>query len=351
MSENLPKKETSDEIDLLVIFNQFGKAISKVYNGVLSILKSLFSMLIYALKPIVSNIIIIGVSMVIAAGIGYALDKTKDPVYVSQMIVRPYFESKYPLVNKINMYNSLLKDKDYETIKDVFGLTTEEAKTIVSIEVAQGPETENSKLVKYNKFLKSLDSVNAAKLSYDDFIKNRSIYNGDVFEIEVLSTNKTIFRSLENGLNSIFENDYSLKIKQKRDSLIGIDQTRIRNSLKEADSLKKVYINVIEEESRSESNSGRITSDGVSLIQERVNTREYDLLEKQIKLRQDLSKLESQKVQRDVLFDTVSSFQEIGTRHVNIFRIYTIVLPILTFILLILGFIFAKTFKFIKDYE
>lgn len=351
MSENLPKKETSDEIDLLVIFNQFGKAISKVYNGALSILKSLFSMLIYALKPIVSNIIIIGVSMVIAAGIGYALDKTKDPVYVSQMIVRPYFESKYPLVNKINMYNSLLKDKDYEKIKDVFGLTTEEAETIVRIEVAQGPETENSKLVKYNKFLKSLDSVNAAKLSYDDFIKNRSIYNGDVFEIEVLSTNKTIFRSLENGLNSIFENDYSLKIKQKRDSLIGIDQTRIRNSLKEADSLKKVYINVIEEESRSENNSGRITSDGVSLIQERVNTREYDLLEKQIKLRQDLSKLESQKVQRDVLFDTVSSFQEIGTRHVNIFRIYTIVLPILTFILLILGFIFVKTFKFIKDYE
>ncbi|MEH6536875.1 MAG: hypothetical protein V7719_10810 [Psychroserpens sp.] len=352
MSENSPKNNASDEIDLLVIFNQLGKSVNKVYKAFMSVLKSLFSMLIYALKPIVNNIIVIVILMVVAGGVGYAIDRTKEPVYMSQMIVRPYFESKYPLVNNIIMYNALLKDRDYEEIKEVFGLTTEEAESIISINIAQGPETDNYKLVKYTRFLKSLDSVNTIKLSYDDYIKNRSIYNGEIFEIEVFSTNKTIFRALEEGLKLSFQNSNSLKLKQKRDSLISIDKVRISNSIKEVDSLKKVYIDVIKEESSAENVSGRgVSTEGLSLIQERINTREYDLLEKQMKLRDEFSELESKEVQVDGMFDTVSGFQERGTKYVNIYRIYTIILPILTFLLLIFGYIFFKSFKFIKEYE
>jgi len=352
MSDNLQKNDNSQEVDLQVVFNQFGKVLNKAYNIFVLILKTLFSGLIYTLKPFVNNIVILLIIVAIAAGIGFAIDKTKTPIYESQMIVKPYFNSEYSLVNNIDMYNALLSDQDYDKIQDIFEISDNEAKSILSFSVEAGPETENHRLFKYNEFIKSFDSVNAARLSYEDFIENRSVYNGDVFEIEVLSTKKTIFKSLERGLKTAFYNENSLKSLKKRDSLVGINVLRIKNSLKEVDSLKKVYIEVMQEESKTDNtSSGVISKDGVSLVQERIATREYDLLEKQMSLQQELSRYESQKVQQDELFDTVSNFQEIGTKHKDFFKNYTLVFPILSFLLLILGYIFIKVFKFIKEYE
>lgn len=351
MSENLPKNNSPEDIDLVIIFNLIGKAINNFFKFILTILKFLFSNFIYALKPIINNIKIIVIALVIAAGIGYGLEKTKQDVYSSRMIVRPYFDSKYQLVTNINYYNALLEDKDYDKLEEIFGVSEEDAKQILSFEINPGPETENYKLLLYDKFVKTIDSVNAQKLDYEDFIENRSIYNGDVFEIEVMSFKKDIFRSLENGLNSTFANTYSVKKMQKRDSLIALQKQRIINSLKEVDSLKKVYINVITTESKSDEASPLVTKDGVSLIQERTNTREFDLLEKQITLRQELSNLEAKLVEEDVFFDTISSFQDVGTKYIEFTSKYTLVFPILILSLFVLGYLALKFFKFVKDYE
>lgn len=351
MSKELPQNNNSEEIDLGQLFNAIGKLFNKFFNLIGTILKAILTFFVFILKAIINNFKVIVVVLVVSAIIGFAIEKTQPEVYTSQMLVKPYFDSKYQLVTNINYYNALIREKDYKQLKELFDIDLNDSKEILDFEINPGPETENDKIVQYDEFVNSLDSIRAQDISFKDFIENRSIYSGEVFEINVKSTKKDIFRSLEKGLNSTFTNTYSKKKMQKRDSLIAIDKQRLLNSLKEVDSLKKVYINVMEIESKSE-NGGAVvpTKDGI-LLQEKTKTKEFELLEKQIALRAELSTLESQKVEEDVFFDTISSFQDVGAKYVSIWEKYSIIFPILSFLLLCLIFAAKNTIKFVNNYE
>jgi len=349
MSEKLPQQQTSEEIDLGQLFKLIGNAFDKLFKFFMSIFKGIFSVIVYALKAIVNNFKIIAISIVVAAIVGFAIEKTKKEVYTSQMLVKPYFDSKYQLVTNINYYNALLGEKDYDRFSEIFDINQEEAKEIIEFEIHPGPENENDQLIQYDKFLKSLDSLRRQEIGFEEFLENRSIYSGDIFEINVKSFKKDIFRSLEKGLNSTFTNTYSIKKMQKRDSLIAIQRERILASLKQIDSLKQVYIRVLEEESKV-SNS-YTTRDGMSFIQEKTQTKEYELLKEEDRLRQQLSDLESQKVQEDVFFDTLSSFQDVGTKYTSIEERYSLIFPTLTFVLLCLGYLGKRIVKYVKTYE
>ena len=137
---------------------------------------------------------------------------------------------------------------------------------------------------------------------------------------------------------------------QKRDSLISIERKRILASIKEVDSLKKVYLRVMEEESKIKEGS-YTTKDGLSFIQEKTKTREYDLLQEENKLRQELSNLEAKKVEEDVYFDTLSSFQDVGAKYTSIWNLYILILPIIAFVLLCLIYLFNKLIKYVVSYE
>ncbi len=349
MSENLPTQPTSDEVDLGQLFKLIGNAFDRLFKFIGSIFKILFSVLIYALKAIIENYKPLIISMLLAGVVGYGLERIRPNIYDSQMFVKPYFDSKYQLVTNINYYNALIEDEDYEKITKIFNINDEDAKQLIEFEIIPGPETENDRIKEFESFIKGVDSTRAQNISYDDFVENRSIYTGSFFQINVKSFKKDIFRSLEKGLNSTFTNTYSIKKMQKRDSLIAIDKKSILKSLAQVDSLKRVYIKVMQEESSS--NGGSITlKDGMSLVQERVKTREFELLNKELELRQALTSLESQKVEEDVYFDTLSSFQDVGARYSSPWAKYSIIFPILTFFLLSGIYLASKAIIFIKAY-
>ena len=106
MSNNLQEPNNNpsnknEEIDLVVLFNLIGNAFSRFFNFIGSIFKSIFSVVIYALKAIIVNIKIIALVVLLAGILGYVLEKYKTDVYSSQMVVRPYFDSKYQLIKKL----------------------------------------------------------------------------------------------------------------------------------------------------------------------------------------------------------------------------------------------------------
>lgn len=350
MSQEVPQGSQNEEVDLGHLFNMIGRLFDRVYNFFKSIFKSVLSALVYVVKAIIDNYIIIFGSMIIAAAIGYGLEKTQKDVYLSKMLVKPYFDSKFQLVANIDYYNALIGEKDNKQLMSIFDIDEESAKQIIEFEIHPGPENENDQIKQYDEFLRSIDSLRAQEVSFESFIENRSIYSGDVFEISVKSYKKDIFRSLEKGLNTTFTNTYSVKKMQKRDSLISIERKRITASIKEVDSLKKVYLKVMEEESKTKQGS-YTTKDGLSFIQEKTKTREYDLLQEENKLREELSKLDAQKVEEDVYFDTLSSFQDVGAKYTSILNLYALILPALAFILLCLIYLVSKLIKYVKNYE
>ncbi|WP_346883831.1 hypothetical protein [uncultured Algibacter sp.] len=349
MSKNLQQTPQSEEVDLIQFFKLIGNMFDRLFRFIGNIFKSIFSVIVYVVKALISNFKIIVFSMIIAAAIGYGLEITKKPVYASSMLVKPYFDSKFQLVTNVNYYNALIADGDYMQLSNLFKIEEAYAKKIIEFEISPGPETDNDKILEFEEFIKQVDSSRARKINFEDFLENRSIYSGSVYKIEVKSFKKDIFRSLEEGLNSTFTNTYSVKKMEKRDSLIAIDRERIVKSLNQIDSLKKVYIDVLKEESSS--NSGTITLDGMSLVQERVKTKEFELLDKELQLRKSLSNLDAQKVEEDVFFDTLSSFQDVGSEHSSLTSKYSFIFPLISFIILIMVFMLNRVVRFVNNYE
>lgn len=350
MSKELENNTTSEEIDLGQLLKAIGKAFDRLFKFIGNIFKSILSFIIFLLNAFITNFKLIIIVMVISVGLGYALEKMKSKVYSSEMFVKPYFDSKYQLVKNIDYFNALIEDKDYEALGKLFNVPKEEAQQIIDFEINIGPESENDKIKQYDEFLSSIDSIRAQEISFDDFIENRNIYSSDFFEIKVESKSKNIFRKLEQGLNSSFENTYSEKKMKKRDSLISIQKQSILASLRSVDSLQKVYIGVLEEESKSQNKSLSL-GDGFTIEPPESKTKEFELLNKELKLRDELRVLEEKKVEEDVFFDIVSGFQEVGSTSDDILKRYSIVFPVLAFVILFLIFVTKNTIKFVKNYE
>ncbi len=351
MSDKPQQQITNDEVDLGQLFKLIGNAFDRFIRFIYSILKGLFSLLIYTLKPIIVNFKIIIIVIIVMGVLGYTLDKLKPKKYSSSMLVKPYFDSKYQLVNTINYYNALLESEEYGILSDIFTLSEEDVKQISSFEINPGPETENEQLLHYHNFLKSIDSTQALDVSFKDFLENRSVYAGDFFEIKVSSLKKDIFPKLEDGLGTSFTNVYSEKKMKKRDSVIIIQKQNILQQLNEVAALQDVYIKVLEEESKSAPTEITIGGEGLALNKDRTQTREFELLNTEIRLRNELKELDKQKVEEDVFFDVISSFQRVGSLESEWYQKYKFILPALGFVLLCLVYLTRKLVRYVVQYE
>lgn len=350
MSKKSKKKsDNNEEIDLLILFNYFGEKLNNLFNFIIKIIGSILSVFVYAAKAVLQNIKIISLVLLIAGVAGYFLDKSKSKRYESKMLVRTYFEAKYQLSTNIQYYNALLEDQDYEALSKIYDLDQDSIAQIILFEMSPGPETENERIKQYDRFVRSIDSVRAQEISFDDFIENRDIYSGNLFEIRVESSKKDIFESLETGINSSFVNLYSTKKMEKRDSMITIKKENILRTLKGIDSLKKVYINVIENESQAPQAS--LSLGDFPMKQEKSQTKEYQLLDKEIALNRELRQLDEQKIEENVFFDVISSFQRVGNEVGYFYERYIVLLPVLALLLLISAFSAMKIINFLKKYE
>lgn len=354
MSKELPSnKNTKEEVDLIVFFNLLGNVINKVYAFILSILKALFSSIIYIIKALINGWKIILGILIITATIGYFVERVKPDVYYSEMLVEPYFDSKYQLVTNINYFNALISDKDYKTLEEIFNKEKKsnlDVKDIQGFKVEPGPETENDRILQYQSFMKRLDSVRKEEISFEEYIKNRSIYSGNLFLITAYSGKRDIFKKLEKGVSTAFVNEFSDEEFKKKQQLREIQKENLLTKLKEIDSLKSFYIKVRIDESQNTSKQIKLGDISLSNAS-RSTTREYELLEKENKIRDALNALEEQKIQKNKVYDVISSFQGVGNVRSSIFEKYSIIFPCLAFVFLCLFYLAKKIIIFSKNYE
>lgn len=353
MSKELPSKNNApEEVDLIVFFNLIGNVFTKIFSFIGLILKSIFSVIILSMRALIVNWkIIVGV-VVISAVAGYLLEQGKTKVYSSEMLVRPYFDSKYQLVTNIKYFNALIDNKDSKTLESIFNSKDVklDVSQIKSFKIEPGPETENDKILEYQGFLRTVDSTSIIEdVSYEDFIDNRSIYSGNLFLITVESFKKDIFKDLEHGINSAFTNSFSERKKKKENQLYELEKENILENLKEVDSLQRIYINVLQEETKNPNKNATVA--GFPMQQEKSGTKEYELLEKEIKLRGQLRALEKEAISKDVFVDVISSFQRVGNNVYKITEKYSLIFPVLAFLLLCFIFVIRKTINFTMQYE
>lgn len=350
MSENTNSTPQNEDLDLIQLFKLIGQSFKTLFNFFKSILNGLFRVVIYSLKPFVKNIKMVSAILITAALMGFFLEKYSKTTYTSDMLVRPYFDSKYQLANNIDYFNTLIAEENIDELSRLFEIDSSESASLLGFEIEIGPQTKNDIIQEYNGFLKSIDSTLASDISYDDYVENRDILNGSTFMITADASINNVFSKLEKGFGKTFQNKYSKKNKYLRDSSIVIEKTRLLRDLKRVDSIQKIYLEVIKTESEKES---VILSNGdMTVSQEKTNTREYELLQEEMKIRNKLNDLEEKQIIESDFYDILSSFEDIGgVKKVSIYLRYPILFPLIAIGLMILTGVIYKTFYFVKEYE
>lgn len=344
-------KPDNEEIDLIVFFNLIGNILDKIYMFFASIVKIIFAFIISTIKIVVNGWkIILGV-LLVAYLAGYFLEKSKKDIYTSDMLVRPYSGSKFQLVTNIGYYNALIESKDYKSLSRIFnkGNDSVDVRSLLNFKIEPGPETENDRIIQYQGFAKQLDSFSLKRTSYDDFIENRSIFSGDLFLITVNSTKKDVFKDLEDGISVAFNTDYS-NTKRKRDSTYyELEKENIYAALRRVNELQTIYIDVLQKDAKNTTSSFKVGE--LPFTQEKADTKEYELLTKELNLRNELRRLEEKRITQDVIADIISSFQQVGNKVKVWYKSYTVVFPTLALLLLALFYLIMRIVIFVNRYE
>ncbi len=350
MSDKLPVEPQSEEVDLGQLFNAIGRLFERLFNFIGSIFKGIFSIIIYAIKPFVTNFKIVAPVLVLAVIAGFSFDKMKKPVYKSKMIVRPHFDSKYQLANNIDYFNYLIGSKNIEELSNIFEIDSLKVSQLLGFELEAGPETQNDLFKEYDEYVMSVDTSLVDELSYENFIKDRELLSSKVFTIEAKALKDNVFSLLEEGFRKTFENEFSKNQKAIRDTLAYIERESLMKELSSLDSIQKTYLEVIREEAKN----GKITLglDGLLPLQEeKTQTKEYELFKDEQGIRRSIQVLNKEIAEENTYFDVLSTFDKVGSEDKSIKRRYLFVLPVLVILAMFLAFFSLRVFNFIKDYE
>lgn len=349
MSKDL-KERDSEEVDMIILFNYIGKAFSRLFAFIGAIFKGIYSVFFYVLKVIISYFKIIAIVILLLFVIGLVMEKFTPPLFKSEMLVKPYFDSKYQLVSNINYFNSLIDTKNDSALAGIFGITRKDAKKLKKFKITTGPETENQILQQYDSYLQTIDSVRAQNISYDQFVENRDIYSSELYLISVESYKRDIFQQLEVGFDSIFSNVHSVKKMEIRDKTFEIRKKYYEMDLERMDSLQNVYLYIKRRESeRGEAITG--IQGVLPLQQEKARTFEYELLKDGLRIRDSIRSIEQIKNEKGVYYEVLSGFQKSGTRSYKLENKFSLFLPLVGFIILIVFFIVKKSVTYIKNHE
>ena len=350
MSDKLPQQPQNEEIDLGQLFNAIGKVFEKFFAFIGSIFKAIFSAIIYILKPLIENLKLVVITLFVMIILGFVLEKTKKPSYSSKMIVETHFDSKYQLVKDVGYFNNLIQSDNFIELSNIFKIDSSDAKELKSFDLIQGPETPNDLFIEYGDYLKNIDTSLVEQLSYKEYVINRDLLSGNRYTIKAEAFKQDIFLNLTDGFRKTFENDFSKHKKQVRDTIVYIQNLSYNTELTRLDSLQKTYVDVLKNESNNKNVSLALNT-VIPLQQEKTVTKEYELFIKEQEIRRDLYDINSEMAEENTYYDIISSFDRLGSEDPEVSNRYYFVLPILTLIIFVIGFLFLRAINFIKNYE
>ena len=350
MSEKLPQQPNNEEVDLGQLFNAIGNLFQRLFNFIGSIFKGIFSAIIYTIKPLVENFKLVLVAILLTGVLGYILEKTKEPIYYSEMVVKPYFDSKYQLSNNINYYNALIGSGNVKELSSIFEIDTLNAKELKGFTLEAGPETQNDLFVEYDEYVKSIDTSLVDELNYKDYLDKRELMSSRVFAIKAKSSKIDIFTKLQNGFIKTFENDFSIHQKRVRDTMAYIKRSTLTTELSRLDTIQKTYLEAIKNESQNQ-NLVLGTGSMFPLLEEKTVTKEYELFIKEQGIRRELNELNRTIAEENTFFDILAPFDKLGIKDTSFSHRYSLLFPALALVVFILVFLVLKVFNFIKDYE
>ena len=349
MNENKQRKDTSEDIDLGQLFRLIGDGIGKFFNFIWRVLKGLFDLLIRFILFIRKHFLKFAVAAVLGIAAGFFLDMEQEVIYGANLVVQPNFGSTAQLYKNVQYYDNLVQQGDTVLLANTFGISPGEAASLRGFYITP-VEDENSTLEAYNSFLKqSLDSITIATYTYEAFKKNVSDYDYSVHDINVVALKNNIFRKLQPVIiKSVTENAYFNTKKETALKNLDRNDSILKNSIAEIDSLRNVYMDVLLTNAKRKDPQG---STSIVLSESDRKTNELELFNTKIRFKDELNNNEVQRSENSEVVNIISNFQPVGYKVNVIYKKYYFIFGVAAVALMFLYLAFREFNTFLNAYQ
>ncbi len=343
---NSNTNNNEEEVDLGSLFVIIGKGFSKFFNFIATIFKGIFHFFISILIFLKDNFIKIGIAAIIGLVAGVFLETSKEKRFASDLLVEPNFKSARQLYNNVNFYNDLVKQKDIARIQKTFNLDKETAASLKKFTI-KPVINDNDIINSYNNFILSVDTTTVKSYSFEEFKGSFTDLDYEIHNINVIAEKNDVFDKLDEViLSSVVKNKYFNRVKELANENLNRTDSLLRQNLGQIDSLRRVYMQVMLDEAKKQSNGTSIDLGG-----EKRTTKELELFETNRKLNSELRNVIFEKSNKYEVINVISNFQPIGYEVKGITKNIAFQLAVLGALLMILVLLVFKVNTFLNNYK
>ena len=339
------KSNNEEEVDLGSLFLIIGKGFSKFFNFIGGIFKGFFHSIILVLIFFRKNAIKVGISIIIGALIGAFFEFKKQESYGSDLIVQPNFKSVSQLYNNINFYNDLVEQRDTLGIQNTFNLDKETAASLKKFSI-EPIANENDIINAYNDFVLEVDTATVSSYTFEDFKASFKDLDYKTHKINVIAEKNDVFNKLDEIIiSSVVKNKYFSRVKELTNENLNRTDSLLRQNLGQVDSLRKVYMQVMIEEAKKQSNGTSIDLGG-----EKRSTKELELFETKLNLNIELTDIVIDKSEKYEVVNVISNFQPIGYKEGGILKNAIFQYAFIGGILMVLCILIMQLNRYLNNY-
>ena len=350
MSTNQQKENSrsnnEEEVDLGSLFVIIGKGFSNFFNFIGNIFKGIFHFFISILIFLKENSFKIGIAAIIGFAVGIFLEIKSSDTYSSVMLVQPNFKSVNQLYNNINYYNDLVEQKDTVGIQNTFNLDKETAASLKEFSI-EPIANENDIINAYNDFVLEVDTATVSSYAFEDFKASFKDLDYKTHEINVIAEKNDVFNKLDEIIiSSVVKNKYFSRVKELTNENLNRTDSLLRQNLGQVDSLRKVYMQVMIEEAKKQSNGTSIDLGG-----EKRSTKELELFATKRNLNSELTDVVIDKSEKYEVVNVISNFQPKGSEIKGVENNKGVQLAILSSILVIFILLLLRLNNYLSAYR
>ncbi len=338
-----------EEIDLLQFFKAIGAFFKQIYQGVLRILKNILFLIFHVLIYFKKNALYLGAGILAGLILAFVLQKNYQKVYKASVFTKVNFEASPDLEGKLESFNALIENEEYEVLAKELNIETEQAKQLRHFDWT--PVVNKVLLLKdYAQYHASMDTTVSNKLTFQEYIKD--IKNAKslspYYRLTVTAYSPDIFQKLNPALEKLLE-DNPVLIEKKKEflSFAFKKKEKLHQALSEVDSLRKVFNKVYLNSSEKATASGVVVNTAHSTGYEKP----YDLFETRLNLLKELKKNEEEiAVNKHILF-LYNNFPERGMKTNQISYNPFLQYPLFGFFFVLIILLLKELNVLLKQYE
>ncbi len=337
---------SNEEVDLGSLFKVIGKGFKNLFIEIGKFFSKVFHYFVVLLLFIRNNALKLGLAILIGAIAGLVLDLTQPPKYFSKMIVEPNFKSAQQLYNNISFYDELVDQKDFTLLSETLNISLDEAKNLKEFKI-KPIKNDNEKYELFDDFIETIDTATIRKINIREFKNNFTNFDYKYHEITVVSLSGSVFEKLGTPIiNSIESNSYFKNQKRINDANLLQNEQVLVKSLKEVDTLRRIYNEVLITEARKTE-----TGTNITLAQGVKKTEEIELFNESLKLNEELIDNNKERAETTEILNIVSTFNKLGIKERSILKKKTFLLATGTGLVMLIYILLLQLNAFLLNYK